>query len=178
MTDLNDVVAEKEEKRPGRMRLLARAAWLRFCVFAGFYFWPVLPLMTGTDEIAEGLKDPQGAPAVVAGVSWTAVACIGFLACHALYRIKVNITMHRRPFTKKDRVFCLRAAWAALVCMSLNLIVSVVSPGSWDGRAPLGYDDVMTGQVIGLMMLSTLLFALADVHAKGSELNDELEKGV
>src|SRR5687767_5794003 len=112
MSELNDVAIKTEN--PGRARLIARTVKVRGGVFLLYYFWPSLPLIMGVSEIVGGVRESR-AETVTMGASWVIVAVVGFLACHATYRIKVNITQHRRPFTEKDHKFCHLAQNAAMV---------------------------------------------------------------
>lgn len=175
MSDLSDVVTP--QKSPGGLRRVASAVWFRARVAMSYYFWPVLPLLLGAPLLVGGAQESDEA-AVVSGASWCLVACVGFLACHAMYRIRVNIERHQRPFTKKDQAFCAGAGIATTCALIASIVTDFVSPESWEGKALIGPDDLMFAQTVALVMLGTLLFTLAQVHAKGVELNEELEKGV
>ncbi len=149
----------------------------RAMVFLTGYFWPVLPLSLGGAWIHDGIKEHH-IPLIAAGAVWVLIAGIGVLVCHAVYRIRVNITQYRRPFTQRDHKFCHWARNAALLGWLTPIAASFIPAFYKDSYNGISYLDAYMAQGMLLLLASALLGIMAEMHNKGMQLMTELEKGV
>jgi hypothetical protein len=123
-----------------------------------------------------GLHDSTLRDRVQGGIAWIFVSVVTGLTAYALYRIKVNMAYNRRPFTPKDRAYCNGAACTAL----LGAVAIAASQLIWKTPTShsIGLVDVLSAQTLACIIVSWVLFLLAEVHKRGAELFDELEQGV
>jgi FtsH-binding integral membrane protein len=135
----------------------------------------VVPLMAAYTSF---FRSPESSESdrILGGCSWLAVWVFSFLATYAVYRIKINMRYNQRPFTPKDQKYCKLAAAVTMEGATALVIVPLALPRPH--QHAIGLTDVISAQVLCCLILSSVLFLLAEVHAKGAKLFDELEQGV
>jgi hypothetical protein len=182
---------------PSKTHLFTFTHWLLkaaaiFCLAGA----AVLVLATGGLIVMALRADHFGVPAVLDGITRTTIVEVGLflLACLLAYAVMVFFTfqltakivataMRGDPFMTENADRLMLIGWLLVAVQALSEVAQLVTQYTTDHLPPQARDHIQLGfgfgdpSVIGLLAV-LLIFVLAQVFRRGSEMRDELEATV